>query len=132
MKKVVLRTTMIGIALLILIPFLWMLSTSLKPLAEASSYPPKWFTPNVTMKPYGEMFNFLPFSSYTLNSLIVAISATSLTLFIGSLAGFAFSRFKFKGKDIFLLIFLLSQMLPGASVMLIVKPSASRETKSAR
>lgn len=118
MRKVILRTTMIGLAFLILIPFLWMLSTSFKPLAEASSYPPKWITPNVTVKPYGEMFSFLPFSTYTLNSLIIAISATLLTLFIGSLAGFAFSRFKFKGKDIFLLIFLLSQMLPGASVII--------------
>ena len=94
MKKIALRTIMIGLTFLILIPFLWMFSTSFKPLAEASSYPPKWITPNVTLKPYSDMFSFLPFSTYTLNSLIVAISATLLTLFIGSLASFAFSRFK--------------------------------------
>lgn len=118
MKKALLLLLMGLIALFILIPFFWMLSTSLKPLPEVNVYPPKWVTPNMSLKPYADMFKFLPFSRYTVNSLIVAISATILTLIFGSLAAFAFSRFKFKGKDIFLLIFLLSQMLPGASVII--------------
>ncbi len=64
------------------------------------------------------MFFYLPFSTYTLNSLIVASSSMVLTLMVGSLAAFAFSRFQFAGKGIFLLIFLLSQMLPGSSVII--------------
>jgi len=118
MKKVFLILLMSILAFVILTPFLWMFSTSLKPLPEVNKYPPEWTTPNMSLKPYTEMFDFLPFGQYTINSLIVAISATLLTLFFGSLAGFAFSRFQFKGKDIFLLILLLSQMLPGASVII--------------
>jgi ABC-type glycerol-3-phosphate transport system permease component len=107
----------IVLAVVVLIPFLWMASTSLKPLPEVNKHPPEWFSPNMSLKPYGDMFFYLPFSTYTLNSLIVASSATVLTLAIGSLAGFAFSRFEFRGKRVLLLVFLLSQMLPGASVI---------------
>lgn len=117
MKKALIILLMGLIAFIILVPFLWTLSTSFKPLTEVNKYPPQWLSPQMSLQPYGDMFNFLPFSRYTLNSVVIAISATLLTLFIGSLAAFAFSRFQFKGKDFFLLVFLLSQMLPGASVI---------------
>ena len=118
MKKIVLSSLLVILALLVLVPFLWMLSTSLKPLNEVNKYPPEWISTNMSLKPYSDMFFYLPFSTYTLNSLIVACSSMVLTLMVGSLAAFAFSRFQFAGKSIFLLIFLLSQMLPGASVII--------------
>jgi ABC-type glycerol-3-phosphate transport system permease component len=64
------------------------------------------------------MFFYLPFATYTLNSLIVAFSTMILTLAIGSLAAFAFARFQFKGRGLILIVFLLSQMLPGASIII--------------
>jgi len=118
MKKALLISLMVILALLVLLPFLWTFSTSLKPLNEVNKYPPEWTSVNMSLKPYSDMFFYLPFSTYTLNSLIVAFSSTILTLLIGSLAAFAFSRFQFAGKNVFLLIFLLSQMLPGASVII--------------
>ena len=118
MKKTLLIVLVILIAVLVLLPFLWTFATSLKPLNEVNKYPPEWISPNVTLQPYSDMFFYLPFSTYTLNSLIVAFSSMSLTLFVGSLAAFAFSRFQFRGKNIILLVFLLSQMLPGASVII--------------
>jgi ABC-type glycerol-3-phosphate transport system permease component len=118
MKRILLILLMGLIAFFILIPFLWTFSTSFKPLPEVNNYPPRWISPQMSLQPYRDMFNFLPFSQYTLNSIIIAVSATLLTLIIGSLAAFAFSRFQFKGKDFFLLMFLLSQMLPGASVII--------------
>lgn len=118
MKKFVLISLMVILALLVLLPFLWTFSTSLKPLNEVNKYPPEWISVNMSLKPYSDMFFYLPFSTYTLNSLIVACSSMILTLMVGSLAAFAFARFQFAGKSIFLLIFLLSQMLPGASVII--------------
>lgn len=111
-------TVMLILALLVLLPFLWTVSTSLKPLNEVNKYPPEWFSPNMSLKPYSDMFFYLPFSTYTLNSLIVASGSTLLTLFVGSLAAFAFSRFHFAQKKMFLLVILLSQMLPGSSVII--------------
>jgi ABC-type glycerol-3-phosphate transport system permease component len=118
MKRALTVAVMILLAVVILLPFLWMVSTSLKPLPEVNRYPPEWISPNMSLKPYSDMFFYLPFSSYTLNSLLVASCATVLTIAIGSLAAFAFSRCHFRGKNAFLLIFLLSQMLPGASVII--------------
>lgn len=118
MKKFVLILVMALLAFIVLLPFLWTISTSLKPLPEVNKYPPEWISPNMTLSPYSDMFFYLPFSTYTLNSLIVASAATLLTLVVGSLSAFAFSRFHFRGKTFLLLIFLLSQMLPGASVII--------------
>jgi multiple sugar transport system permease protein len=117
MKRTLLIILMAVLAVPVLLPFFWTLATSLKSLPDVNRFPPEWVTPSMSLKPYEEMFFTLPFSTYTLNSLIVASAATALTLIIGSLAGFAFSRFKFPGRGAFLLLFLLSQMLPGASVV---------------
>ncbi len=118
MKKSLVTALMIVLAVLVLLPVLWTFSTSLKPLNEVNKFPPQWTSSTMSLQPYSDMFFFLPFATYTLNSLIVASSATVLTLLIGSLAAFSFSRFTFAGKDAFLLVFLLSQMLPGASVII--------------
>lgn len=118
MKKTALIVLMLVLASLVLLPFLWTVATSFKPLTEVNKHPPEWFSPNMSFEPYRDMFFYLPFSDYTANSLIVAGAATVLTLLMGSLAGFAFARFKFPGKRPVLLILLLSQMLPGASVII--------------
>ena len=111
MKRYLLISVLIVLGFLVLLPILWTFATSLKPLPEVNTYPPEWTSPNMSFQPYVDMFFYLPFSTYTLNSLIVALSATFLTLLIGSLAGFAFSRFQFPGKGLFLLVFLLSLTL---------------------
>jgi ABC-type glycerol-3-phosphate transport system permease component len=118
MKNLARSAAMIVLAGAVLLPFLWTLSTSLKPLSEVNRVPPEWVSPNMNLSSYSEMFFYLPFATYTVNSLVVATSATAITLVLGSLAGFAFSRFSFPGKSWFLLLFLLSQMLPGASVII--------------
>ena len=118
MRKILTILILTVFAISVLIPFLWMFSTSFKPLTEVNKYPPQWFSSKMNFQPYIDMFDFLPFTQYTINSFIIALSATLLTLFIGSLAAFSFARFQFKGKELFLLTFLLSQMLPGASVII--------------
>lgn len=117
MKRRITIFILFVLAALVLLPILWTFATSLKPLPEVNTSPPRWTSPNMSLQPYVDMFFYLPFAAYTVNSLVVALSATVLTLFVGSLAGFAFARFEFPGKRLFLLVFLLSQMLPGASVI---------------
>lgn len=118
MKKTLLITLALVLAAIVLLPFLWTFATSLKPLSEVNQYPPRWISPHPTLRPYHDMFFYLPFSTYTLNSLLVACSAMVLTLAIGSLAAYAFARFQFRGRNLILLVFLLSQMLPGASIII--------------
>lgn len=117
MKRRAIILLLVVLAALVMLPILWTFATSLKPLPEVNTYPPRWTSPEMSFRPYVDMFFYLPFATYTVNSLVVALAATVLTLLIGSLAGFAFARFDFRGKNLFLLVFLLSQMLPGASVI---------------
>jgi len=117
MKRAATILLLLVLAAIVLLPILWTLSTSLKPLTEVNAHPPRWTSPNMSIQPYIDMFFYMPFATYALNSLLVATIATLLTLLFGSLAAFAFSRFQFPGKNIFLLILLLSQMLPGSSVI---------------
>lgn len=118
MRKPALVLLMFIFAAIVLLPFLWTAATSLKPLTEVNKHPPEWFSHNMSFEPYRDMFFYLPFSRYTANSLVVACASTVLTLLMGSLAAFAFARFAFPGKKLVLLLFLLSQMLPGASVII--------------
>jgi ABC-type glycerol-3-phosphate transport system permease component len=117
MKKALVLAMQALLAVVVIFPFLWMLSTSLKPMSEVASLPPKWITGNMTLAAYRDMFEFLPFGTFTLNSLYIAGITTILSLGIGVLAAYAFARLRFKGKAVLLLVFLLSQMLPGASII---------------
>jgi multiple sugar transport system permease protein len=117
MKRAAVILVLVVVAALVLLPILWTFATSLKPLCDVNKYPPTWTSRDMSFEPYVAMFFYLPFATYTVNSLVVATATTILTLVIGSLAAFSFARFRFPGKDLFLLVFLLSQMLPGASVI---------------
>ena len=76
MKKVI-RVAAIGVvAFLVLLPFLWTVSTSFKTLPEVNKYPPQWTSGDMSVMPYFDMFFYMPFATYTLNSMIVASAAT--------------------------------------------------------
>jgi len=107
MKRTAVILLLLVLAALVLLPVLWTFATSLKPLTAVNAYPPSWTSPDMSFQPYVDMFFFMPFATYAVNSLVVATIATVLTLLFGSLAAFAFSRFQFPGKNIFLLILLL-------------------------
>jgi multiple sugar transport system permease protein len=77
------------------LPVLWMLSTSFKANGEVFQNPPKLITENFSLDAYREIFGNGEQLRFFLNSYIVAIAVTLLTLFVALLAGYAFSRFRF-------------------------------------
>lgn len=121
-----LRGTTIAYGLLIIIlifnivPFVWMLFTSLKTDAEAYAIPPTWWPHHPTLEEgYGKVLLWTNFPRYFLNSTIISLGTALLSAFIGSLAGYGFSRFSFKGRATLIGIILATQMLPG---VLLVGP----------
>ncbi|MEW6264609.1 MAG: carbohydrate ABC transporter permease [Thermodesulfobacteriota bacterium] len=102
-----------------LLPFAWMLSTSLKTEAEAFRLPPTWIPINFTLDAYVNMLVKKNFGLYFLNSTIVSLATAILSTFFGALAGYGFSRFVFKGRKTLIGFFLATQMLPG---VLLVGP----------
>lgn len=101
-------------SILVLLPFLWMLSTSLQPdLQSVYQIPPKWIPEPPTWQNFITAWNSAPFDVYLKNSIIVALSATLLQLINAALSAYAFSWLNFPGRDIIFLFFLAVLMIPG-------------------
>ena len=94
------------------IPYVWMFVTSIKPLHEIQSYPPSFLVKNPTIEPYKDLFRMIPMGRYLFNSLFVAGSITLFNVFATSLAGYAFAKHKFWGRDKLFFIFIASLMIP--------------------
>jgi len=99
-------------ALFMVAPFLWMLITSVKPRGEILTYPPRFWVDKPTLESFRDLFRLVPMKRYILNSLIVASSVTVCNLFLCSMAGYAFAKHKFWGKDRLFLILMGSMMIP--------------------
>src|SRR5207247_723982 len=82
-----------------LVPLVWMVSASLMPTGQATTYPPRFFPRAVTFEHYAELFTRLSLGRYVLNSSIVALAATLLSLLFNSMAGYALAKLRFRGRD---------------------------------
>jgi multiple sugar transport system permease protein len=110
---------LIAVCLYCLIPFAWMLSTSLKTEAEAFRMPPTWIPLKLTIDSYIGIWVRKNFGIYFFNSTVISLATAVLSTFFGALAGYGFSRFFFKGRRFLIGFFLATQMLPG---VLLVGP----------
>ena len=86
-------------AVMALLPMIWMVSASLMPSGEASSFPPRFFPSRVTLEHYTDLFTRLNLGRYLLNSAFVSIVVTLTSLAINALAGYAFAKLRFRGRD---------------------------------
>jgi len=99
-------------ALLMCGPFIWMLSTSLKPSAEVFRFPPTLLSAHPQPANYGRIFSTIPFGQALTNSVIVATSVTLLQLIVCSMAAYAFACLRFRGREVLFLIYLAALMVP--------------------
>lgn len=100
-------------AAFILLPFVWMISTSLKPDKEVLMMPPKWIPTVLQWKNYVDAFKAVPFFTYLKNSVVVTVLITSCELITTTLAAFAFARLEFKGKNVLFMLLVATMMVPG-------------------
>ena len=96
---VLIYTALIIGAVLAIFPLAWMVSASLMPAGEASTYPPRLLPSAPTLEHYRTMFVRLDLARYFLNSALLAVSVTLAALIINSMAGYAFAKFHFRGRD---------------------------------
>jgi multiple sugar transport system permease protein len=119
LPKALIWVFLILVCIYCLIPFAWMLSTSLKTESEAFRIPPTWIPLEPTIESYIGIWVRKNFGIYFLNSTIISLATAILSTFFGALAGYGFSRFLFKGRKFLIGFFLATQMLPG---VLLVGP----------
>ena len=109
---------LILILLFLLFPFYWTFVTSIKPERELYGEVVTYWPREATFRAYRALFLDYNFLRPMTNSLIVALSTTVLTLFVATLAAYSFSRFRFRGRKAFMILFLTNNMFP--TVLLLI------------
>ena len=106
-------------AVIMLLPFVWLVSGAFKTLPETILVPPVWIPRNPTLTNFSKVFTRVPFARYYLNSIVVVLVVLASTLFTCSLAGFAFAKYEFRGRNTIFILILATMMIP---FQLIVVP----------
>jgi multiple sugar transport system permease protein len=101
-------------------PFLWMLSTSLKPQNQIFKYPPQWIPSQVSFQSFVKIWKTMPFDLYIMNTAIVTCSILAGTLIFASFAAYSFARLRFPGREPLFMILLSSLMIPKIVTMIPV------------
>jgi multiple sugar transport system permease protein len=102
-------------AAIVLVPFGWMISTSLTARSQLFIYPPQIMPNPIAWQNYAEAWNALPvsFTRFTANTIFITVLAMTAEIFTCSVVAYGFARFRFPGRDIIFLIMLSTMMLPG-------------------
>jgi multiple sugar transport system permease protein len=101
-----------------LAPLVWMVSASLMPTGQASSFPPPFVPAQVTLEHYASLFTRLNLARYLLNSALLAFAVTLISLLVNSMAGYAFAKYRFRGRDSLFKLLITSMVIPAQVTML--------------
>jgi multiple sugar transport system permease protein len=106
-----------GVVVMVL-PFIWMLSTSLKPPTEVLSWPPRLVPKTMTPANYIKVFDTAPFHLFFLNSLLMSGIGTVCIIITSTLAGYIFAKFQFPLKNLLFIVILATAMVPFETYMI--------------
>lgn len=102
---------LIGAAMMMM-PFLWMLSTALKTPAEIVSWPPNLIPEQLTLENFTRVFTTAPFGRWLLNSLLIAVVSTTAILATSAIAGYILAKFNFPGRTALFMVILATAIVP--------------------
>jgi multiple sugar transport system permease protein len=105
-------------SVLFLVPLIWTVSTSLKPLDQIFVYPIKWIPEPFVWQNYPDVFRRVPFLRYTINTTIITAFGVAGSLLGSSLAAYSFARLRYPGKRWLFLIMLSTLMVPGWATLI--------------
>jgi multiple sugar transport system permease protein len=122
-------------AVTMLLPFVWMVSTSLKGKKSLNMFPPQWIPDPVVWENYPKAISSFPFFQYFLNNVKITGLIVLGTLITSALAGYAFARMRFRFRDALFIVILAVMMIPGQVTMipvfLLVRDLGMMDTHSA-
>jgi multiple sugar transport system permease protein len=105
-------------ALVMIVPFLWLVSTSLKEQRQIFMYPPQWIPNPLRWQNYPESMTVLPFVRFVGNTVLVTAITMVGTLLTSALCAYGFARLRFPGRDLIFMVLLSTLMLPYAVIMI--------------
>lgn len=115
-KGIMIALLVIG-GFLMMVPFIWMIGSSFKPENEFTVIPPTLFPSNPTFNNYRDLFVKMDFLVYLKNTLVIVL-CSFVGLFLNAMAGYAFAKFDFPGKNKFFYVILATMMIPGQVTMI--------------
>lgn len=117
--KNMLRNILLCVFLVIvLFPIFWLFISAFKHEKDIVNYPPQIFANEYTLENFTKVLHTFPFFRYLLNTVIYAFSIVFTSLLLDSMAGYAFARYRFKGRDQIFKIVLIIMMIPGQVLMI--------------
>ena len=117
-KKYVWLTACIVVITIILLPIFWMCSIAIREAGEVFTIPPHWIPEKITLVAFKRVLNDPVFAQAVVNSVFVSLSVALISVFLSAIAGYGLSRFKFKGKNTFIVYMLSTQMIPPVLLVL--------------
>lgn len=117
LKSILIHSILITGSIAMILPFIWMLSTSLKTATEVLKMPPIWIPTSWKFSNYIEAWNAQPFARYFVNTIFIAVATTIGQLLTSALAAFAFVYFKFPYKNTIFMLFLGTMMIPAQALL---------------
>jgi multiple sugar transport system permease protein len=117
-RQALLMVFLAVIAIVTLLPLIWMVMASFMPSGEASSVPPPFFPREVTIDQYVSLFTRLHLGRSLLNSTVLAIAVTAISLVVNSMAGYAFAKYRFRGRAPLFKMLIASMVIPAQVTML--------------
>jgi multiple sugar transport system permease protein len=99
LRAILLYTLLLIGCVIAILPMIWMISASLMQTGAANQYPPRLLPESITFEHYRALFTRLNLGRYLLNSIFVATVVTTVSLLINSMAGYAFAKLRFRGRD---------------------------------
>ena len=100
-------------AAIVLVPFFWMISTSLKAPERLFVYPPEWIPNPIRWSNYVEAWEILPFWRFLLNTVFMTVLAMAAEMFTASIVAYGFARYRFPDRNALFILLLATMMLPG-------------------
>lgn len=120
-KRVRLTTThilLILASILFLLPFLWMVSTSLKPITQVFTFPPEWIPKPFQWENYKNAMEYIPFYTYLKNTALITIFSTIGVIISCPLIAYSFAKLEWKGRNVIFVITIAVMMIPGQVTMI--------------
>lgn len=112
--KILGYAVLILVTLTMIVPFIWMITTSLRPSGSEFSYPPQIIIPpsEWDFSNYTRLFTLVPFGQYFVNTLFVTLCVVFGQLLVCSMAAYGFARLNFMGRDAIFVLYLATMMIP--------------------
>jgi multiple sugar transport system permease protein len=112
LSRLLLHAALLTVGIVFLLPFVWSLATSLKPLSDLFSVTPNLIPSKPTWQNYQDVLDRVPFLRFYANTIIVTMARVVGQVFLASMAAFAFSRLRFPGRDAIFFVLLAGLMVP--------------------